>query len=138
MRRTADHPTLRDPPPPGVYTKPNLLWFYRGQKLDAPFGNQFDNGDYFDHRMDYLRVYPEGDVFIKIWRPEDDPNVGGQDGSGNIQWGWSDMSLAGKLIQCREQDDVMELVVEDCGKFYMRRDAQPTTPTPPTTPRNLK
>lgn len=98
-----------DPPPPGRY-ETGLLWFFRGHKLNIPFGFRENHPDYLDHDMKYIQIYEDGDVFIRIRQP---PWDGNDD--------WSDMNLAGKLIQCREQDGVMELVVEDCGKFYMKK-----------------
>lgn len=114
-------PVSCDPPPPGTYHgDEELLWFYRGSILGIPFGSRDTHTDYLNHKMEYLRIQTDGNVFIKIWQPSEHPY------DSDEPKGWTDMSLLGKLVQCRKQGDVMELVVEGCGKFYLRHDAKPS------------
>ena len=102
---------------PGRYDKSDLLWFYRGERhvpVDQPFPSREMHTDYCRHRMlqPELHLSLQGKVHIEILQP--------------TRWGWSDMSLMGSLIWSREDSDSIELFVENCGKFYLRKGAKPT------------
>lgn len=120
-----DTPVVCGAPPAGTYPSDCLLWFYRGHKPDVPFGSPDVHGRYLDCRMEFLRIQPDGQVYIKIWQPSDHPDEGVSDYEGKVLWGFEPMDLMGGLVQCRRQGGVIELLVEHCGKFYMRADAAP-------------
>ena len=84
--------------------------------VDQPFPTPEMYNDYCKHRMLQLHVSPERKVFIEILQPD--------------KRGWSDMSLTGNLIWSRVDNDSIELFVENCGKFYLRKGAQPTSTEP--------
>lgn len=111
--------------PVGRYASHALSWFYRGEKvlsLDCPFPCKWERNDfreqfrYEDEKMLVLDVQEDGYVHVLILR---DPRKV-EPGDDRV-WG-----LMGKLLQCRTDGFLTEVLVKDCGKFYIQSSAEPS------------
>jgi hypothetical protein len=135
---------------PGRYAGSDVLWFNRGHKILNPWPRDPGPGwhGYCDNRVDRILVSDHGTVLINILQPdpcfendsETDERIricrkDGRLPEYSIEHGhrirsWGDNSLMGQLLSCRTDGNEIEMLVEDCGKFYLRSGAQPSVMTP--------
>jgi hypothetical protein len=117
-RKEAVEPVVSHSILPGVYQGRDLLRFSRNHTPNAPFGSKREDLRYVRCSMDFLLLHPTGNVVVRIWKP-----------ARECRWGayeWQNVNLEGKLVQCRRQGAEVELLLENCGKFFIRSGARPT------------